>query len=130
MSESDYKTELEEQNKKLVVIYKEILLNLNKSYKSIKSLAGDLKQEEINFEAVSTMADCIKFKLDESTKLLNKIYNGEEYTHMNTFKFDPCMIVLPPEIEKTERKKQCICGSTDLFLDDCSILHCKNCEQI
>lgn len=122
----DIKEKTEKKVSELTAIYNNMLIDLKKTYNDIEHLKEQLEKLEIDFTSLEVITDCIKFKLDAEKKLLSKIYNKEEYDLIHDFKFYPDLI----RIDKEEKKRKCVCGSTDLISDDKGILHCKICERI
>ena len=128
-----YKNDLEDENKKLMEIYKLMLNDLSINNKQIEDLKEHLKNETDKFEGMVLLVNCLKYKLDTNTKLLHKIYNNEEIEPINKFMFNSDLVISMKEEKKEEekpRKKKCICGSENLFWDEQENLHCKDCERI
>lgn len=125
----DIKEKTEQTVSGLTAIYNNMLIDLKKTHEEIEQLKEQLEKLEIDFKSLEVITDCIKFKLDAEKKLLNKIYNNEDYEMINDFKFYPEMVKIE-EVKKEREIKKCICGSTDLFKDDNGNYHCKACERL
>lgn len=130
---TEYKNELEKENIKLMEIYKEMLLDLNKSNNIIIELNNKLKEEKRKFEGFEILAGSIKYSLDTNSKILNKIYNNFKYEKKMKFVFDPDIIQIEKQKDENKNEKthtHCICGSKNIFQDEKKEWHCSDCERI
>lgn len=92
MDNQKYRESLEEENKKLILIFKEFLKDLDQTNEKITELKKQIGEYELNYNSIHTLCQCVKFQLDENTKTINKIYNNEDYERLNKFTFSPDMI--------------------------------------
>lgn len=86
------KLELEKKVSNLTAIYGEMLKELADLYDSREEIKKELELCEQNFNNVHILVDCVVGRLNESKKLLNAIYNNEEFVPVTTFIFDRYMV--------------------------------------
>ena len=91
------KTELENKVSELTKVYVQMLNSLADIYDEKEQIEKQLQEFEHNFKSVLLLTDCIVFKLNESKKSLNALYNNEEFTPIPKFIFSRDMVKTPSE---------------------------------
>ena len=88
----DPKEEAESQVRELTTVYTSMLKELKNHHDEMQDLKKKYEEVESNFNGVQLLTDCIKGRLEDAKRILNMIYNNEEYTPLTKFIFTPELV--------------------------------------